>query len=209
MAGNPKRRGIVPESVAGAGVVSSADPLGLAAPAKVRKRAAAAREALVRKPGLEHLRKGRHPMPKRLFDAAFAIRFLWIAAQGDMQAAGWLRERVDGGGMMNGLPLHGALDADRSLRRIAAAVGREAGACMLAVCCEDITVTAYAREIETDPVAVGVGGCTTATLERVRSLLRGALEEAADILEGRRVQYVHNARGRMLAWMAAGARPIL
>lgn len=190
------------------GVASSADPLGLAAPAKVRRQIEKVRAAPVRENGLQHLTRGRNPLPAPLYQIALDVHHLWLTAQGQMRVNDWMKERVDGGGLRLDMDIVGALDADRGLRLALrrSGMGEDAELAVLAICGEGMTIMGYALTIEADPKAVGNGGCSRSTLDYVSKLLRGGLERLGRAHATKGDSAVGPEVRRIKAWLGDGAR---
>ena len=178
-----------------------------------RRKAQRAREALgrglLREAGLDHLKRAtKNPLPKRLLDAAHHVHFLWQDSRGHMATPGFAVERVDTSPRGGAAIVAGALDAERELRRLfrESNIGEEATLTVLAICCEGMTVSAYAMEIEEDAAARSMGSCNYQTLDRVRWLLRSGLEGISNVMHlGGPDSAVGPLRAKMRAWLLAPA----
>jgi hypothetical protein len=189
----------------------STDPLGLTLPKASRDRAASARASLVREGGLAHLRQGSKALSQALYAVALELQDLWLQAKGPVQGVDWLQQRVSSGGQHVERAVVSVLDADRELRRRIhnSGIDRENAACVLAICCEGMTITAYAVELEDDAGGRRNGACARATLDRVRRMLREGLSAIADGQPAGIDSQVGPTRRRMLAWIDHTPWPII
>lgn len=184
------------------------DRLKAKAERKAAKRIEATRAAMIRGDTLGTL-LARAAIDKRQHEAGVLIRALWAAKDGATRAFDPTAVKVDGGRMVAEAIHLGALDAERTLRRLIAEadIGVEAAEVVLRVCGLGESLQTIANAFEPDPEKRINGGCGSDTKAEVRRLIRSGLGGLANVCSGRPARGGRVRSGAVSAWMAADARP--
>ncbi|MBN9021302.1 MAG: hypothetical protein J0H08_04245 [Rhizobiales bacterium] len=184
------------------------DRLKAKAERKAAKRVEATRAAMIRGDTLGTL-YARSAIDKRQHDAGVLVRALWAAKDGGARGVDMTAVKVDGGRMVTEAIRLGALDAERTLRRMLAEadIGIEAAEVVLRVCGLGESLQTIANAFEPDPEKRMNGGCGSDTKAEVRRLIRSGLSGLANVAHGRPARGGRVRSDAVLAWMAEGARP--
>ena len=184
------------------------DRLKAKAERKAAKRIEATRAAMIRGDTIGTL-LARGAIDKRQHDAGVLVRALWAAKDGGARGIDPTAVKVDGGRFCGDAIQLGALDAERTLRRLIAQadIGVEAAEVVLRVCGVGESLQTIANDFEPDPKNRANGGCGRDTLAEVRRLIRSGLGGLANVCHGRPARGGRVRSDAVLAWMGEGARP--